>query len=179
LTTTYEGMFLLDNQAVRADWGRAKGAVTEILAKHGAKVVAARRWDERKLAYPIKGRTRGTYLLAYFEAAPQALNTMRRDFELDERVLRYLLLNTDGVPPAELDLSRAEMAEGFSVPPPPQEESMSPEREVFGELADRPVSEPSRRRGGDRDEPPAEGPDESPDASPEAAPEAVAATEGS
>jgi small subunit ribosomal protein S6 len=173
VTNTYEGMFLLDNQAVRADWGRAKGAVTELLAKHGAKVVTARRWDERKLAYAIKGRTRGTYLLAYFESEAQALNTMRRDFDLDERVLRYLLLRAEGVPANELELSRSELAEGFSVPPPPQEESLSPEREVFGELADRPVSEPSRRGG----PPPEEAPSEEAEA--EAAPEAVAAAEES
>ena len=170
MTNTYEGMFLLDNQAVRADWGRAKGAIAEMLAKHGGKVVAARRWDERKLAYPIKGRSRGTYLLTWFEADAQALNTMRRDFDLDERVLRYLLLKAEAVPATELELSKAELAEGFSVPPPPQEESMSPEREVFGELADRPVSEPSRRG------PPRDG-DAAEEAEPaaEAAPEAVAA----
>lgn len=142
---TYEGMFLLDNQVVRADWGRAKSAVTELLAKYGAKVATSRRWDERKLAYPIKGRTRGTYLLTYFEAPTDAVNTMRRELDIDERVLRYLLLRVEAVPPAEIELSRAEQAEGFSVPPPPPDETLSPEREVFGELADRPVMEHPRR----------------------------------
>jgi ribosomal protein S6 len=59
-------MFLLDNQVVRADWRQAKTLVADLLAKNGAKVLCARRWDERKLAYTIRGRTRGTYLIAYF-----------------------------------------------------------------------------------------------------------------
>lgn len=143
---TYEGMFLLDNQVVRADWNRAKSAVTETLQKHGAKVLAARRWDERKLAYTIKGKTRGTYLLTYFELGGNGVNEMRRDFELDERVLRYLVVRADQVPAGELEKSAEESAAGFSVPPPPTEESQSYERLVFGDLADRPIQEPSRHQ---------------------------------
>jgi ribosomal protein S6 len=118
----YEGMFLLDNQTVRADWGRAKGAVTETLAKHGAEVVSARRWDERKLAYPIEGKKRATYLLAYYQAPFDSISALRRDLELDERILRYLILRADGVPEGELEKSRAELEAGFAVPPPPADE---------------------------------------------------------
>lgn len=138
-------MFLLDNQVVRADWRQAKAAVTDTLAKHSAKVLCARRWDERKLAYPIKGRQRGTYLLAYFELADDSLNTLRRDFELDERVLRYLLMRVDEVPAGEVEKAAEEGVEGFTVPTPPTEEAQSPERAVFGDLADRPIQEHSRR----------------------------------
>lgn len=145
MTNTYEGMFLLDNQAVRADWRQAKAAVSDTLAKNGAKLVCSRRWDERKLAYPIKGRTRGTYLLAYFEVDGPALNGLRRDLELDERVLRYLMLRVDALPAGELEKAAEESAEGFVVPTPPIEESTTPERAVFGDLADRPIQEHSRR----------------------------------
>lgn len=140
----YEGMFLLDNQVVREDWGRAKAAVTETLAKHGAKVLTARHWDERKLAYSIKGRSRGTYVLAYFEGGSEAVNGMRRDLELDDRVLRYLLVRADVLPEGELEKSQAEGTAEFEPPTPPVEESLTPERAVFGELADRPVVDRSR-----------------------------------
>ena len=36
-------MFLLDNQAVRDDWQKAKALVTGTLEKHGGIVIAARR----------------------------------------------------------------------------------------------------------------------------------------
>jgi hypothetical protein len=81
---------------------------------------------------------------------------MRRDFDLDERVLRYLMLRVEGVPEAERELSQAETAEGFSVPPPPPEETTSAERAVFGDLADRPVQEHSRRAQPEAEEAPAE-----------------------
>ena len=51
--TLYEGMFLLDNDVVRAGWDSAKGAVTETLEKHGGTIRTARRWGERKLARNI------------------------------------------------------------------------------------------------------------------------------
>jgi small subunit ribosomal protein S6 len=128
LATIYEGMFLLDNQVVRADWARAKAVITDALHKHGAKVLTARRWDERKLAYTIRGRRRATYLLTFFELAGDGVNAMRRDFDLDERVLRYLMLGVEALPEGELEKSQAELAEGFTVPsPPPDEETVSDE----------------------------------------------------
>ena len=50
----YEGMFLIDNDTVRAGWASAKAVVTDLIAKHGGSVSSARRWDERRLAYPIR-----------------------------------------------------------------------------------------------------------------------------
>ena len=136
MSKLYEGMFLLDNQVVRADWGRAKAVVTDHLQKHGAQVVSARRWDERKLAYTIRGKLRATYLLSYFEGGPEAVNSMRRDLELDERVLRYLILGVDALPEGELEKCQAESAADFSVPPPPEDEVLSREQDEFGHLGE-------------------------------------------
>ena len=80
----YEGMFLLNNDVVRADWQKAKSVVTDVLTKHGAELVTARRWNERKLAYEIKGRKRGTYLLAYYHMGIDGIEGLRRDLELSE-----------------------------------------------------------------------------------------------
>ncbi len=137
----YEGMFLLDNQTVRADWKTAKNAVLDIAKKHGAEVVTARRWDERKLAYVIRGHKRGTYLLTYIKAPPQNVAVIRRDIELDERVLRYMLLSTESVPDSELELSKAELVDGFSVPPPPQDDEVVEEVHQEAEAVE-PLEEP-------------------------------------
>lgn len=123
----YEGMFLLDNQVVRADWNAAKAAVTGALAKHGAAVKTARRWDERRLAYPIKGRKRATYLLAYFEQGSDGAATLRRDLEIDERVLRYLITSVEELPEGELEKSQAELEAGFQIPPMPGDDDVGEE----------------------------------------------------
>ena len=123
MTQTYEGMFLLDNQVVREDWRKAKGIVTDALKKHGAKVVSARRWDERRLAYPIRRRRRATYCLTYYEMGNAGITALRRDLELNENVLRYLILATESVPANELELAAAEDAAGFVVPAPPPDDA--------------------------------------------------------
>jgi small subunit ribosomal protein S6 len=122
MTQLYEGMFLLDNQAVRADWNAAKAVVTSLLAKHGGRVQTARRWDERRLAYSIRGRKRGTYLLAYFEQDGAGSQSLRRDLDIEERLLRYLILAVEALPEGELEASKAELEAGFSVPPPPPDD---------------------------------------------------------
>ena len=94
----YEGMFVLDNNVVREGWNDAKALVTGALEKHGGTVHCARRWDERRLAYPIAGKNRGTFLLAYYEMPSESIAAMRREFDLSEKVLRYLELTVDAVP---------------------------------------------------------------------------------
>lgn len=124
----YETMFLLDNQMVREDWGRAKAMVLDLLHKHGAQLKSARRWDERRLAYPIEGRQRATFLLTYFEMGNEHLVALRRDLELNERILRYLMLKVEKVPEGELELAQAENAADFVVPAPPADDAPEPEK---------------------------------------------------
>ncbi|HVS18925.1 MAG TPA: 30S ribosomal protein S6 [Planctomycetota bacterium] len=131
----YEGMFLLDNQVVRADWNAAKAVVTGVLTKHGADVKTARRWDERRLAYPIKGRKRATYLLAYFEQDGAGTQQVRRDLEIDERVLRYLIIGVEELPEGELEKSQAELEAGFTIPPMPGDDEVVEETVEIDESA--------------------------------------------
>ena len=119
----YEAMFLLDNQVVREDWGKAKAIVTDTLEKHGGTILTARRWDERKLAYMIKGNRRATFLLVHHEIPGAAIQAMQRDFNLNEMVLRYLSLGVDAVPEDEQALSEAENAEDFTIPTPPPDDA--------------------------------------------------------
>ncbi|MEO6596896.1 MAG: 30S ribosomal protein S6 [Planctomycetota bacterium] len=97
-TRTYECMCLLDNREVRKGWQPLKDAMSALLAKHGAKVLSSRRWEERRLAYTIKGQQRGTYLLVYFSADTQTITAVRRDLAFNEQLLRYMLIDCPEVP---------------------------------------------------------------------------------
>ena len=117
----YEGMFLLDNNVVREDWNKAKEAATGVLEKHGASITTSRRWAERSLAYTIQKSNRGTYLLTHFEADPDSIKIMRRDLELNETVMRYLILRAEEIPEGEQELHDAELSADFTVPEPPED----------------------------------------------------------
>jgi len=129
LSQIYEGMFLLDNDVVREGYEGAKALVTGALDKHGATLLSARRWDERRLAYPIKGRRRATFLITYYQIDGNEIPGLRREFDLSEKVLRYLFNSVDAVPEGEVELAQAEGATDFTVPEPPADDAPDPEPE--------------------------------------------------
>jgi small subunit ribosomal protein S6 len=90
----YEAMFLL-SQAVAADLGSAVDHIKEILARGHAEIIAMKKWDDRRLAYEIKGQKRGVYILAYFKAPGVDISHVERDCNLSEKVLRALILRAD------------------------------------------------------------------------------------
>lgn len=118
----YEGMFLIDNDLVRAGWSGAKAVVRDLLLKHGATIKTLRRWEERALTYSIKGKRRGTFVLAYYELEGSDVQELNRDLEIKEGILRHLLLRVEAVPEAEFQLSEAELAPDFVVPEPPADD---------------------------------------------------------
>ncbi len=91
----YEAMFLLDNTRASEDFEGAAAQVDDILTKHGAEFVIKEKWDERKLAYEIKGHRRATYYLVYFRAPTTAIQEINADVLLSEIVLRHLVMVLD------------------------------------------------------------------------------------
>jgi len=92
LTKLYEGMFLFDSNLAAKDWPGLENLVNELLTRNGAELVYSERWPDRKLAYEIGGCKKGIYYLVYFKAPTTAIQGLRRDTELSERVLRLLVL---------------------------------------------------------------------------------------
>ena len=89
-TNLYEGLFLLSQQAVASDFAGSLDHVRQILLKAKAEIVAIRKWDERKLAYEVKGQKRGTFVIAHFNAQSDKLTMIDRDCNLSEVVLRAM-----------------------------------------------------------------------------------------
>ena len=89
---TYEGMFLLDSTKAAAAWDDTVKHVHDILTKHASEIVASRQWDERRLAYPIEGHKKGTYLLTYFRTDGSNLHDIVADCHLSDVILRELIL---------------------------------------------------------------------------------------
>lgn len=89
---TYEGMFLLDSTKAAVNWDETVNHVHAILSKHNSEIVAYRQWDERRLAYPVEGHKKGTYLLTYFKSEGANIDDIVADCRLSDVVLRELIL---------------------------------------------------------------------------------------
>jgi small subunit ribosomal protein S6 len=97
----YEGMFLFP-QTVAADLQGAADHILEILSKGGAELISLCKWDERRLAYDIKGNKRGVYFLTYFKCDALKLAAIERDARLSEKLLRSMIVRADHVTPEQM-----------------------------------------------------------------------------
>jgi small subunit ribosomal protein S6 len=88
---SYECLFLLDPTKVGTDLDGARAQLHQTLEKYGSEVLASRKWDDRKLAYPIKGQKKGLYYLVYFRCESRKLHEMETDFRLTEIILRHMV----------------------------------------------------------------------------------------
>lgn len=120
----YEGMFLVDSGEAAADWEGTLAMIENILKRADAEVVTMRKWGERRLAYEIDHKARGTYILCYFKAEARRIAGIEKDVQLSEKIMRVLLLGTEKRPPLVIEeaLAGALKEEGA-----PKTEEASPE----------------------------------------------------
>ncbi len=108
---TYEGLFLVDSGEAAADWKQVTGAIEKILSRSESDVVSLRKWDDRRLAYEVNKKNRGTYILAYFDCDPDRIGSIERDVQLSEKVVRVLILRTDRMTAEMMDKATPAMVE--------------------------------------------------------------------
>lgn len=121
----YEAMFVIDVQAV-ADNASMEGEVRRILGRAEAEILICRKWEDRRLAYEIDGRKRGSYWLTYFNASPEKVVGIERDVQLSEKVLRVLVLRVEEVPQSEYAPREAEGQPAPAVQPVPEAPAAAP-----------------------------------------------------
>jgi small subunit ribosomal protein S6 len=91
----YEGMFILDASKYSRDPAGMSQQVVDLIQQHGGTLLASRLWDERKLAYPIKGHKKGVYWLTYFRMPSGNLAALERQCEITDDILRKLVLKVE------------------------------------------------------------------------------------
>jgi small subunit ribosomal protein S6 len=91
----YEGMFLVDSARVGSDWDGIIAAIRTILERAEAEIISIRKWDDRRLAYGVNGKTRGTYILCYFKADGEEIRDIEKAVQLSEQIMRVLILSAE------------------------------------------------------------------------------------
>jgi small subunit ribosomal protein S6 len=88
-------MFILDSNRYARDAASTVAQIPSSVEQLGGKMLASRLWEERRLAYPIKGHRKGTYWLTYFRLDGDQLTNLSRQFQLNEGILRNLVLKIE------------------------------------------------------------------------------------
>jgi small subunit ribosomal protein S6 len=91
----YEAMFLVDSNLAGSDWDGVLATIKNILERAQAEIVSLRKWGDRRLAYEINHKNKGTYILCYFRADGNRIQDIERNVRLSERIMRVLILNAE------------------------------------------------------------------------------------
>jgi len=91
-TAVYEGMFILDANRLARDREGLPRELASAIEEAGGQMELSRLWEERRLAYPIKGQRKGAYWITYFHLPTTNLADLTRQLELKEGVLRHLFI---------------------------------------------------------------------------------------
>ncbi len=94
---SYECLFLLDPTKTSTDLEGTTNQLKATLEKYGAEILVSRKWDDRKLSYPIGGHKKGYYHLAYFKADAKNITNIDHDFRVNmkELILRHMITVVD------------------------------------------------------------------------------------
>jgi len=91
-----------------------------LLTRDEGQISAVEHWGKRQLAYPIDKERNGNYVIAQFETEPRSLPDFERILKLDDQILRYLIVISEGelpIPPSMRRESDDRPGSGYGAAP--------------------------------------------------------------
>lgn len=109
----YEIVYIFDSMVPEEGVQEKLERYHQVLTGEGrGEITAVDDWGKRQLAYPIAKRTSGHYVVAQFNAVADALPEFERILKLDDDLLRYLIVLSEGEPTAPMSIATREPGEG-------------------------------------------------------------------
>jgi small subunit ribosomal protein S6 len=102
MTTRYEVVYIFDSALEEAEINARLERFHQALKtpEHPEPIRHINHWGKRTLAYPIKRKETGYYVVVQFETDGRQLAEFQRLVKLDEGVLRHLVVLDEGATPA-------------------------------------------------------------------------------
>lgn len=105
----YEVVYIFDSALAEERIQEKLGKYHELLTGPGqGEITATDVWGRRQLAFPIKKKSAGTYVVVQFRSAEDALPEFERLLKLDEELLRYLVVQHLGEPTQSMSIMTRE-----------------------------------------------------------------------
>jgi len=92
----YELTFITHPALEEEALAKIREQIGSLITSKGGQVTGMDLWGRRRLAYPIADQLEGHYVLMRFELDPPHLPELERMMRLDSRIIRRLLVRTDG-----------------------------------------------------------------------------------
>jgi small subunit ribosomal protein S6 len=107
----YETIVIVRPGAGETDITSVVDKITGTIESFGGSIVKCDKWGVRKLAYPIKKESQGSYLLFEYAGMPDGVKEMERQMRIDDRILKFMTVKTQDVF-KEIDLPPVGTIEG-------------------------------------------------------------------
>jgi len=111
----YETIFILDPDLEEGVTQSAIEKIKGILTQGNGEIHKVEDWGKRKLAYEVKKKSKGHYILIHFSGTPALLSELERNFRVMDAVIKFQSVR--------LDERRAPASEGGAPDDQPEEES--------------------------------------------------------
>jgi len=91
----YEIIYILDPALTEEQIAEAVQRFVQVAKDQGAEVDEPQRWPKRRLAYHIKGKGEGFYVVMTLRAEPPMVREVARVLKLAEPVLRHMVISPE------------------------------------------------------------------------------------
>ena len=105
---TYEIVYIFDTVLTEDQVGEKLEKFHKQITDAGGEITAVDQWGKRPLAYPIKKKTSGNYVVVQFTATTESLPELERILKLDDDLMRYLIVLNEGEPTAPMSIATRE-----------------------------------------------------------------------
>lgn len=130
----YETVFIIDPDASAEQRAAILDRVNSEIEKYQGVLLQHDEWGLRKMAYPVKKKPRGYYILTDYCGNGEMVSEIERFFRIDDRVMKYMTVQTaENVDPEQ---AKAEIAEAKSQVPVEVDEAGPAAKDVEAQEAE-------------------------------------------
>ncbi|MFP4622938.1 MAG: 30S ribosomal protein S6 [Gemmatimonadota bacterium] len=104
----YEIVYIFDSVLTEDQVNEKLEKYHQHITADGGEITAVDHWGKRQLAYPIQKKTAGYYVVVQFTGAAEMLPDMERTLKLDDDLVRYLIVLSEGEPTAPMSIATRE-----------------------------------------------------------------------
>jgi small subunit ribosomal protein S6 len=95
LMRKYENLFMVDSDLTDDAVASVEEKLKGIITGNDGMMLKWEPWGKRKLAYPVKRRTRANYILIEFAGGAGLVSELERNMRYDERILKFLTVKLE------------------------------------------------------------------------------------
>ena len=91
----YETIYIINPEVEEQGIKELVGKFNTLIETEGGKVSETQEWGLKRLAYPIKKKEQGYYVLVNFEAKPESIVELERVYKITDSVMKFITVRKD------------------------------------------------------------------------------------